>query len=50
LTSSPILFGRYPGDQRKSLAEGLDLAGRSVELLSVRRDASHLFLRYTFRQ
>lgn len=46
LTSSPTLFGRYPGDHRESLAHGLDLAGASLELLSVRRHESHLFLRY----
>jgi riboflavin biosynthesis pyrimidine reductase len=46
VTSSPALFGRYAGDQRKSLADGLDLAGAKLELLSVRRHSSHLFLRY----
>lgn len=46
LTSSPRLFGRYPGDERKSLVHGLDLAGVPLELLSARRHGSHLFLRY----
>jgi len=46
LTSSPLLFGRYPGDDRKSLAHGLDLGGAPLELLSARRHQSHLFLRY----
>lgn len=46
LTSSPTLFGRFASDQRKSLVEGLDLGGMQLDLLSVRRHASHLFLRY----
>jgi riboflavin biosynthesis pyrimidine reductase len=46
LTSSPRLFGRYAGDERKSLADGLDLGGAELELLSARRHGSHLFLRY----
>lgn len=46
LTSSPALFGRFPADQRKSLADGLDLAGAPLDLLSARRHGSHLFLRY----
>ncbi len=46
VTSSPSLFGRFAGDQRKSLAEGLDLGGAPLELMSVRRHACHLFLRY----
>ena len=48
LTSSPRLFGRYAGDERKSLSEGLDLGGVPLELLSARRHESHLFLRYAF--
>jgi riboflavin biosynthesis pyrimidine reductase len=48
LTSSPRLFGRYAGDQRKSLSDGLDLGGVPLELSSVRRHESHLFLRYAF--
>ena len=46
LTSAPTLFGRFDDDRRKSLLEGLDLAGTTLELSSVRRNASHLFLRY----
>jgi riboflavin biosynthesis pyrimidine reductase len=46
VTSSPVLFGRYDADRRKSLADGLDLGGTALELLSVRRHRSHLFLRY----
>ncbi len=49
LTLSPRLFGRTASDGRKSLVEGVDLAGRETELLSVRRDGSHLFLRYALR-
>lgn len=49
LTSSPVLFGRFPNDQRKSLAEGLDLAGTGLELRSLRRHGSHLFHRYRVR-
>jgi riboflavin biosynthesis pyrimidine reductase len=49
LTSSPTLFGRFPDDRRKSLLEGVDLAGTSLELLSLRRHGSHLFLRYAVR-
>ncbi len=46
LTLSPRLFGRWPGDGRKALAELRDLRGSALELLSVRRHGSHLFLRY----
>ncbi len=46
LTLSPRLFGRWHGDARKSLAEGRDLAGMPLQLLSLRRHGSHLFLRY----
>ncbi len=46
LTISPRLFGRQPADERKSLVDGVDLSGRSLELLSLRRHGSHLFLRY----
>lgn len=49
LTTSPKLFGRFPSDHRKSLADGLDLAGTSLELLSLRRHSSHLFARYALR-
>ena len=49
LTSSPVLLGRRDGDGRKTLVEGVDVLGRAsarLELLSVRRHLSHLFLRY----
>jgi riboflavin biosynthesis pyrimidine reductase len=46
ITSAPKLFGRFAGDDRKSLAAGLDLGGAAFELASVRRHGSHLFLRY----
>ncbi len=49
LTSSPALFGRFPGDDRKSLAQGLDLSGTTCELRSARRHGSHLFLSYALR-
>jgi riboflavin biosynthesis pyrimidine reductase len=46
LTVSPHLFGRWPGDERKAIAEGRDLGGRLLDLHSVRRSGGHLFLRY----
>ena len=46
LTLSPRLFGRWPGDARKALAEARDLAGAPLSLVSLRRQGSHLFLRY----
>jgi riboflavin biosynthesis pyrimidine reductase len=46
VTCAPALFGRFPGDQRKALAEGLDLGRTPCELLSARRHGSLLFLRY----
>lgn len=46
LTRSPSLFGRLSADGRKSLVDGVDLRGRPVDLLSVRRSDSYLFLRY----
>jgi riboflavin biosynthesis pyrimidine reductase len=50
LTVSPRLFGRYAGDARKSLVDGVDLAGAltglGLTLASVRRHESYLFLRY----
>ena len=49
LTLSPRLFGRWPGDARKPLTEKRDLAGAPLELLSLRRHGSHLFLRYRCR-
>jgi riboflavin biosynthesis pyrimidine reductase len=48
VTTAPALFGRFAHDQRKSLADGLDLGGKKLELLSARRHGSHLFLRYAF--
>jgi riboflavin biosynthesis pyrimidine reductase len=49
LTRSPSLFGRMPADGRKGLIDGVDLAGRPVHLLGVRRHESYLFLRYELR-
>jgi riboflavin biosynthesis pyrimidine reductase len=49
LTRSPSLFGRMPADGRKGLIDGVDLSGRAVDLLGVRRQESHLFLRYALR-
>jgi riboflavin biosynthesis pyrimidine reductase len=46
LTASPRLFGRSSGDGKKSLIDGIELDGRVLELSSVRRHGSHLFLRY----
>ena len=46
LTRSPRLFGRQTGDGRKALVEGVDLDGRPLHLLSVRRHEAHLYLRY----
>ena len=46
LTRSARLFGRTAADGRKSLVEGVDLAGRDVELIGVHRHESFLFLRY----
>jgi riboflavin biosynthesis pyrimidine reductase len=46
LTSSPLLFGRFPNDGRKGLGDGLDLGGKPMELLSLRRSGSHLFQRW----
>lgn len=50
LTSSPALFGRFSDDQRKSLADGLDLEGAPLELSSVRHHGSHLFLSYVLNK
>jgi riboflavin biosynthesis pyrimidine reductase len=49
LTRSPLLLGRKDGDGRKTLVEGVDLARKrpSLELLSLRRHDSFLFLRYS---
>jgi len=46
LTLSPRVFGRFPGDRRKSLTDALELPGASLRLLSLRRHESHLFLSY----
>lgn len=46
LTLSPRLYGRFPEDARKALTDGRDLAGLPLTLRSLRRDGSHLFLRY----
>ncbi len=50
VTVSPSLFGRYATDRRKSLTEGIDLAGRPLDLLAARRHGSHLFLRYALAE
>ena len=50
VTSAPALFGRFPHDERKSLADGLDLSGTRLDLLSARRHGSHLFLHYAFQR
>ncbi|HWE23925.1 MAG TPA: dihydrofolate reductase family protein, partial [Myxococcales bacterium] len=47
LTQSPKLFGRTSGDGRKGLIDGVDLGGRTMDLISVRRYGSFLFLRYS---
>jgi riboflavin biosynthesis pyrimidine reductase len=46
VTVSPRLFGRLDSDGRKGLVQGVDLAGRGLDLRSVRRHGGHLFLRY----
>ena len=46
LTLSPRLFGRFAGDGRKALSDGRDLGGKPLQLRSLRRAGSHLFLRY----
>ncbi|MGZ6143639.1 MAG: RibD family protein [Myxococcales bacterium] len=46
LTLSPRLFGRFAGDGRKALTDARDLHGLPLHLRSLRRDGSHLFLRY----
>jgi riboflavin biosynthesis pyrimidine reductase len=45
LTRSPMLFGRHTGDSRKSLVDGI-VDTQPLRLVSLRRDASHLFTRY----
>jgi riboflavin biosynthesis pyrimidine reductase len=52
LTVSPLLTGRLGGDERLALVEEADLlpAGpAAMELLGVRREGGHLFLRYGFK-
>ena len=51
-TRSPLLLGRQEGDGRKTLVEGVDLAKRrtSLELLTLRRRDSYLFLRYSLSE
>jgi len=46
LTLSPKLFGRWAADGRMALTDGPDLNGRTLDLKSVRRAGSQLFLRY----
>ena len=46
VTVSPRIFGRAPGDAKKSLVHGVNLLGTPLELTSARRHGSHLFLRY----
>jgi riboflavin biosynthesis pyrimidine reductase len=46
LTISPRLWGRFANDGRKALTDKRDLRGAELKLRSVRRDESHLFLRY----
>jgi len=47
LTVSPLLTGRSLLEPRLALVEGADLLpGRATRLTGVRRDASHLFLRF----
>jgi riboflavin biosynthesis pyrimidine reductase len=47
VTTSPVLFGRFRNDGRKSLTNGIDLGGVPLELASLRRHGSYLFSRYT---
>jgi riboflavin biosynthesis pyrimidine reductase len=50
LTRAPSLFGRRPGDDRKALVEGSDFgkgSGRPLELQSLRKLGSYLYLRYS---
>ena len=52
LTLSPILAGRSDAGNRPGLVQGAELLpSRSIsgDLLSVRKDGSHLFLRYAAR-
>jgi hypothetical protein len=50
LTLSPILAGRSAAGERPGLVGGIELLpSRSIsaDLLSIRKDGSHLFLRHT---
>jgi riboflavin biosynthesis pyrimidine reductase len=47
LTVSPQLFGRSEGDGKKSILDGVNLAGTPLELTSLSRHGSHLFTRYS---
>ena len=47
LTVSPQLFGHSDGDGKKAIVEGVDIDGTQLELTSLRRQASHLFMRYS---
>ena len=52
LTVSPVLAGRIAGGRRLGLVESVELlpdARIALRLLSLRRGAEHLFLRYSFR-
>jgi riboflavin biosynthesis pyrimidine reductase len=49
LTRAPSLYGRTAGDRRKSFVDGADLRGAPLELMSLRRRGSYLFLRYALR-
>jgi riboflavin biosynthesis pyrimidine reductase len=52
LTVSPVLAGRIASGRRLGLVEGVELlpdARKALRLLSLRRGAEHLFLRYSFR-
>ena len=51
LTVSPLLTGRLLGDERLALVEEADLVPggpQQMDLLGIRRDGGHLFLRYAF--
>jgi riboflavin biosynthesis pyrimidine reductase len=49
LTTTPRLYGRVSGDQRRSLLEGANVEGRPATLMSLRRHGSFLFARYGIR-
>ena len=53
LTVSPLLAGRLVGDKRLALVEEADLlpgGPAGMQLLGVRRDGGHLFLRYALER